>query len=242
MQYKLLLVGAGQLGSRYLQGLSHCPFDLEITVADSSPESLQRAQSRWEEVAGQSVGMHNVLYLPSLPDGVVSYDIAIIATGAARRAMLVKECAERFAVRYWILEKVLAQSSSELDMIEKALADADGAWVNTPRRISRWHQQLRSLFAIEGTVICSVIGGDWGLACNSKSKGTAVNSDGAAFSGKLEFQSELTGPLVESILQTGICGLPTLGESLLVHRPFVTTMLEHWNRSMPEKRNEVPLT
>jgi len=319
MKYKILIVGAGQLGSRYLQGLSNCYLDLHITVVDSSADSLERASSRWDEVSEKSVREHEVSFFSSMPEYGAFFDLLIIATSASGRAKLILECTELFDIRYLIIEKVLAQSSSELDMIDDALYGRVGVWVNTPRRISKWYQQLRSVFVIQEPVNCSVIGGDWGLACNSihfldlmawctgkdlvrvdtgllasawheskrsgyfevygelmayyadgstlkliskekheavmislqcggvewqisESVGTAVNSDGKAFSGKLEFQSELTGPLVESILQTGTCGLPTLHESLGVHKPFILSMVDHWNSTMTEKRTEVPLT
>ena len=47
-----LLVGAGQLGSRYLQGLSTVKLDLCITVVDPSDLSLNKAKKRWVEVGG----------------------------------------------------------------------------------------------------------------------------------------------------------------------------------------------
>lgn len=319
MQYKVLLVGAGQLGSRYLQGLSLCPLDLDVTVVDPSGESLDQARSRWGEVAGQSAGEHVITYSLSLPGSGKAFDLAIVSTSANGRARLIKQCAERFAIRYWVVEKVLAQSPAELDVIEHALQGMDGVWVNTPRRIIPWHQQIRDALAIQGPVTCSVTGGDWGLACNavhmldlvswwtgqdltrvdtarlrgawheskrpgyyevygdlsalyadgsvvtltsvpnndktihtvmtdgvewviSEANGIATSSRGVSLPGSLDFQSSLTGPLVESILRTGVCGLPALSESLKVHRPFIAAMLEHWNRTMPEKREYVLLT
>ena len=49
MAYNILIAGAGQLGSRYLQGLSKFKDLLNIYVFDISDDSLKMAQSRWEE-------------------------------------------------------------------------------------------------------------------------------------------------------------------------------------------------
>lgn len=319
MRYKVLIVGAGQLGSRYLQGLSLCALDLDISVVDVYLDSLERARLRWEEVSGTALGHHCVTFTLSMPDSGSRFDLVIIATSAAGRVRIIKQCREQYEIRYWIIEKVLAQSPSELDVIAEVLADREGVWVNTPRRIIRWHQQLRDALAIQGTLTCSVSGGNWGLACNavhmldlvawwtgqelvrvdtgklarqwheskrpgffevhgelsayyadgtslvlassdteestsislrfngeewliSESNGRATSSKGESVSGTLEYQSVLTGSLVELILKTGNCGLPTLQESLQVHRPFLSAMLEHWNATMPEQRMKVPLT
>ena len=50
MSATILIAGAGQLGSRYLQGLANCQNNLNIFVLDISEQSLQIAKQRWEQV------------------------------------------------------------------------------------------------------------------------------------------------------------------------------------------------
>ena len=50
MSATILITGAGQLGSRYLQGLNNCRETLDIYVNDISEQSLQIAKQRWEQV------------------------------------------------------------------------------------------------------------------------------------------------------------------------------------------------
>ena len=50
MSATILITGAGQLGSRYLQGLTNCKETLDIYVNDISERSLQIAKQRWEQV------------------------------------------------------------------------------------------------------------------------------------------------------------------------------------------------
>ena len=49
--------------------------------------------------------------------------------------------------------------------------------------------------------------------------------------GKLELQSEMTGPIVTQILSEGICDLPTLKESCEQHAIYLEAMINHWNLS-----------
>ena len=162
----ILLFGCGQLGSRYLQGFARCGLRLSITVVDPSALSIRRAQSRWTE-AGGDLTKHTVRWAKSLPDDLRQVDVAIIAMPSRDRSKIVQSIANRVAVENWILEKVLAQSSSELLTINKRTAGSKGAWVNIPRRIMAWHRALRNEFSDQGVATVSYSATNWGLACNS---------------------------------------------------------------------------
>ncbi len=315
----VLLIGAGQLGSRYLQGLVASEFDLEITVVDPSVESLKTAKTRWIE-AGGNESSNQVHWLESLPPDLQLVDVALIVTSSKDRANLVKKIANAIDVRYWVLEKVLTQSSEELRVIQSALTGCEGAWVNTPRRMMSWHQSLKDTFASCGPFEVSYSAGLWGLACNSihfidlvawwsgealvsvdtsglghhwleskragyfeinggliahfskgtslclsskedaqaqpiqvalsdgvvweidESAGTARSSSGQQLDGRIELQSQLSGRLVDNILQKGGCDLPSLDESSSMHTIFLDAMLSHWNLSQNRNDNRVPIT
>src|SRR5207244_2097076 len=51
--------------------------------------------------------------------------------------------------------------------------------------------------------------------------GTVLRSDGMSLPGRIPFQSETTGGLVDAILAERRCELPTLAQSVEVHRPLV---------------------
>ena len=166
MPNDVILFGSGQLGSRYLQGLVDSNCVLNITVVDPSLESLEVAKLRWLEVGGNE-SKHNICWEQKLPDNLSDIDLAIITTTAKGRARLVKNIADMTKVRYWVLEKVLAQSSQELNTIETAINDSKGVWVNTARRMMQWHQSLKKLFFDKGPINVKYIAANWGLACNS---------------------------------------------------------------------------
>ena len=313
----IIISGAGQLGSRYLQGLATCTRPLDIHVHDIDDASLTRAKQRWDEVATTACS-HTVTLHTGLETIPVLIDVAIIATTARWRPDVVTGIAVHANVDAWILEKVLAQSDAGLNAIEQHVGSVN-AWVNTPRRMLPWHQALKSRLDTGKPMQLKVSGGAWGLACNSihfldmfawwtgeamesldtsaldsawvKSKrpgnwevmgtltarfsggsvatlsaqegevfykfeledgartwlideaaGNATRSDGLALPGRLPFQSEVSGALVESILVSGTCKLPTLSESLAIHRPFISSLLSHWRATVDAQAYAIPIT
>lgn len=164
MKRKVLVAGAGQLGSRYLQGLAKLDSPLDIFVVDPSPDSLARADQRWEEMP--LAADHSVCYLPdmvTLPSGL---DLVIVATTADVRACVVQQICNHAVVQHWVLEKVLAQSTDELQRLKYAIGYGAKAWVNTPMHLWPLYQNLRARYAGTAPIDAS-FSGFRGLACNS---------------------------------------------------------------------------
>jgi predicted dehydrogenase len=164
---RILLIGAGQLGSRYLQGLAAIEDPVAVKVVDPSEGSLAVARERLAQV--QLASAHAVQFSTSLEDVPQHLDLALVVTPAHCRARVVTELASRHQVQAWVLEKVLAQNCEQLDQIEQALVDHSQVWVNTPRRLMGWHQAIRSQLLPAGPspLQLRVSGGSWGLACNA---------------------------------------------------------------------------
>ncbi|MES2686067.1 MAG: hypothetical protein V4706_04545 [Pseudomonadota bacterium] len=313
----ILISGAGQLGSRYLQGLASCTRPLRVHVHDVDRASLTRAQQRWDEVAKpggpHEVSLHNTV--TTIPTAV---NVAIVATTARWRPDAVMKIAAHADVGAWILEKVLAQNEVGLKEISRHIG-SQRAWVNTPRRGLDWHQQIKTHLGVLRPLHLKVSGSGWGLACNSihfldmfswwvdeplvyvdtselardwieskrpgnwevlgklrayfaggstielnvkdgelfyefelddghgiwtinEDAGTASRSDGLDLPGRLPFQSEVSGALIESILTNGTCELPTLEQSLVTHRPFLAALLAHWRATVDPQADAVPIT
>jgi hypothetical protein len=187
---EIILAGAGQLGSRYLQGLAVAAGAHRITVFDPSEESLRVARLRYQEV-GQDAG-HEVIFTTDHAAFAEQADLAIVATSSFPRASLVQEIARICGVRYWLLEKVLAPSTAELDQMVRDAASAQGAWVNHWMRLPEWAKVLqRRLQQQTGLIRMDVQGAHLGLACNGThymdllgwaagANVTAVSTDGLA--------------------------------------------------------------
>lgn len=319
MTNTVLVVGAGQLGSRYLQGLVNAKSQLKITVVDPSVSSLATAKARWHEAGGERCH-HQISWTHDLSADFGMIDLALVVTSAKGRAALVEKIAAGMYVDYWVVEKVLAQSADELEVITRATSRSRAVWVNTPRRMMVWHQCLKNVIEANGPIAASYSGDLWGLACNSihfidliawwmdeklesvnvsdldsdwfESKrdgyfevtgklvahfskgstltlesrdqahiqplridladgttwnldevnGTALSTTGDHIDGSLEFQSQLSGRLVDDILFQGQCDLPTLKESASMHSIFLKAMLKHWNLSQKRNDARIPIT
>ena len=173
----ILIAGAGQVGSRYLQGMANCQNTLDIYVYDVSEQSLQLAKKRWEQVfhtvspshhggATDSAVQHKVTFSPSFEKIPKKIDIAVVATNADVRPLVTKQIVTTCKVKFWILEKVLAQSEVALDEIASLTQGSVGSWVNIPRRMMVWHHQIREKLRSEIPLYITVSGNLWGLASN----------------------------------------------------------------------------
>ena len=168
MQYqKILLVGAGQLGSRYLQGIAKINEKFIIDVLDPSLESIERSKLRIQEISNTQI--HKFEFKTKLSEINYSYDLAIISTTANHRCKVITDLSKLCKIEYWILEKNLAQSAEQIYKIADAIKDHKKAWVNTSFRAMNWHQKIKKEFADKALspINMTVEGGDWGLACNA---------------------------------------------------------------------------
>lgn len=146
MSYKkILLIGAGQIGSRHLQALKAVKTPLEIFVIDNSTDSLKVAKERYESM-GTFGGKHILHYQNQMPKNSV-FDIAIIATTSGPRAVLTKELLKKNKVKYLILEKILFQNKDNYVEVEKLLTQHKvKTWVNCPMRMTPFYAGLKKEF------------------------------------------------------------------------------------------------
>ena len=161
----LLLIGSGQLGSRYLQSIIKENLNYRIIVVDKLSQSLNTAKKIWNEFGGNKTS-HKIQWSLILPKEINHYDLVIIATSSKDRASLIEDIASKVNVNYWVIEKILAQSTNELNEIKKATKNAMRVYVNTPKRQMNWYKKIKSKFPCKPYKIIKT-GNLWGLACNS---------------------------------------------------------------------------
>jgi len=324
--FSIVLIGMGQLGSRYLQGLVKIEDEIKIIAVDPVSQAREVSLERWLEVGGDK-SKHKIEWVSDLNNQKSNINLAIIATTSLGRASLIEDVALKVNPQYWIIEKMLAKSSQDLNLIKIVTKKAKGAWVNIPRRLMTWHQQLKSRFYSQGPLRVTKTAGLWGMATNAihfidlvawwtgesllsinsegldqkwfeskrldyfevtgeliakfsggtelvlrssyeqtennststagelkvetskkdiwiinEYKNTASSSKGEFLNGLIEYQSELTKPMVAKIILTGTCELPTISESSEQHEIFLNTMLDHWNCFKKSNSKEVPIT
>jgi predicted dehydrogenase len=165
--WRIAVIGAGQLGSRHLQGLAKLSFPCDLHVVDPSPESRALARKRYEELphnpAIKKISFHGSVN--SLPD---TLDLAVVATSADVRLAAIRGLLEHSSLRYMVLEKVLFQRVVDLMEAGKLLeACGVSAWVNCPRRACAAYANVRHYFEGNEVLFFQVSGAGWGLGCNS---------------------------------------------------------------------------
>jgi threonine dehydrogenase-like Zn-dependent dehydrogenase len=108
--HRILIIGAGQLGSRHLQALSSVANPLTIDVIDPNGDSLAIAKERFEAMPNNH--SHSIQYHTEIP-GHLTVDIAIIASGAKVRRKIIEQLLASNSVKYFILEKILFSSRED---------------------------------------------------------------------------------------------------------------------------------
>tara|TARA_B100000073_G_scaffold130160_1_gene106636 strand:+ start:973 stop:1929 length:957 start_codon:yes stop_codon:yes gene_type:complete len=160
----VLVVGAGQIGSRHLQGLAASDKVKSVAVVDPSSFSLERALERWMSIPNhKNIAFQSFQHACELP--LTDYDFAIIATNATNRLQHLQFVCD-LGIKNILSEKLLFQSLNELEQANK-LCEKRGINLYTNyvyRYASPW-QHLASVLG--GCVFKMVINaGDIGLATN----------------------------------------------------------------------------
>jgi predicted dehydrogenase len=163
--YNTIIIGAGQLGSRHLQGLMKSHNEQVIYVLDPSKTSLDIAKERANEVECE----HIIKYIQDWDKVPFNIDLAIVATGANVRSKVVSRLLTICNVKNLVLEKILFQDLKSYSEISNLIKSKNtSTWVNHPRRMFLHYQKIKKeLFKYKQEIIFQVVGGNWGLACNS---------------------------------------------------------------------------
>ena len=165
--YRILLVGAGQLGSRYLQGLSKTSKNFQILVVDPNPDALSLARRRFDQMP-VNPNVQSVMCHQDITELKGEFDLAIIATNADVRKKVVESLLSSNKIKYLILEKVVFQSTHDFEKIIQLLtSNKINAWVNCPRRIVPFFRKLRREISKQYIIRMIIRGSNWGLASNT---------------------------------------------------------------------------
>lgn len=161
---KILIVGAGQLGSRHLQALRNTKFDLDITVSDPSLDSLKVAKERYESLP--EAGKHKIQYLESLPASG-SWDLSIVASNAGPRKNILQHAVDKLQIKNFMIEKTLFTKLADYDWAARQTSGAlKNAWVNCCMRQMPIYQQIKNEFKDQNFHF-SVTGSNYGLVTNA---------------------------------------------------------------------------
>jgi hypothetical protein len=166
--YNILIIGAGNIGSRHLQAFANASLSMQVHVVDPDKHSLEVAAGRWKEAPNNKNAPVKVDFYTSLDKIKETIDVAIIATSSAIRKKVFEELAGKIKLKYVVFEKFLFQSLEEYKMVDDLMqAHQISAWVNCPRRMYSVYSKIKSLLEGETRFECQITGSNWGLGCNS---------------------------------------------------------------------------
>ncbi len=164
-EYQVVLIGAGQLGSRHLQGLARLQHPARITVIDPSAKALEVCRERVAEIEGWN--RHTYSFQMEMND-LQDADVAIIATNADVRRTVIETLLSTIQVRYMLLEKVLFQRVSDCIEVGRLLNERGvKAWVNAPRPMWKDYQALKAALAGDRIRSFRTGGAEWKMASNA---------------------------------------------------------------------------
>lgn len=165
--YKIALIGAGQLGSRYLQGIVMSDLNIDLYIVDPSIDSIKVCNERILEV-NPTYDISKISNLNSVDELPLTLDLVIVATTANVRWKIIGDLFKfDREVTYAIFEKVLFQREVEYSQCEALLSAKNvKAWVNCPRRLMPIYRHLKDVLGGKLREVV-ITGGEWGLVSNS---------------------------------------------------------------------------
>lgn len=161
----ICIIGAGNIGSRHLQGLKKVTTPLHIEVIDPSVKSLKIAQERYDQICSSI--QHEISFLQDMNKISRKIDLAIIATNSAIRAEIVQKLLANAEVKYFILEKLLFQKYDDYFKIQRLFKkNKTKAWVNCSMRTMPFYFKLKQ-YLKNKPIQYFVNGSQYGLITNA---------------------------------------------------------------------------
>jgi predicted dehydrogenase len=167
-KFNIAIIGAGQLGSRHLQGLAKISLPCCLEVMDPFDTSLKVAEERYLQIP-KNENIQSIKFVDSIEQMSDNHDLVIIATTADIRLEVVKKLLEISKVKNILLEKVVFQSEEDFIVADNLFKQNNvSVWVNCVRRITPAYQEIKKYFKNSQIKSCKyTLGDQWGLGSNS---------------------------------------------------------------------------
>ncbi|OGN02451.1 MAG: hypothetical protein A2655_01850 [Candidatus Yanofskybacteria bacterium RIFCSPHIGHO2_01_FULL_43_42] len=143
MTKKVIIIGAGNIGSRHLQALRAVKISLEIIVVDPAQNSLNLSKERYQTMP-RGKHEHKISFFTEIPDNLKSVDLGIIATCSDTRAEITRKLLAKTKVRHLVLEKLLFNKKKDYKSIGLLLKkNKVKTWVNCPMRMMPLYKNIQ---------------------------------------------------------------------------------------------------
>lgn len=162
---KILIIGCGELGSRFLQAAVSLNEITCIDIVEPGLQARETAQKRMEEV-GRDLSTLTVNWFSDLSEQLTPGDMAVIATQSDVR-LSVFEKAISLGYRYFLVEKIVTQSNRDyLRMLDLAQQNGAKVWVNCKTRNYPVWEYIKSKIDPSEKLIYHSVGGNHGICTN----------------------------------------------------------------------------
>ena len=163
----IVLIGAGKIGNRHLQGLNNIKFNVKITVIDININSLKIAKNLFLTYP-KNIKIIEINFLKSLKKIDTSIDLAIIATNSFERLSVIYELIKYTKLKYLVIEKVAFPSVSEFKKSISILKkNKIKTWVNCTRRIDNLYILLKKKLVDEKKITIYCTANNLNIASNA---------------------------------------------------------------------------
>ena len=169
-EFTIAIIGVGQLGSRYLQGIKKINLknsSLKVQLIENDEKARALAINRFNEIVENLNTSITVEFCEDIASLSNSLDLVVIATAAGIRAEILRELLLQKQVKNLVLEKVLFQKPEDYIEFRDKFSNLDiNVWVNHPRREFSFYKNIVGDISKSKFINFSVSGTNWGLACN----------------------------------------------------------------------------
>ena len=163
---KILIVGAGNIGSSHLEGAVKNKNQLSLVIFDKSEKALDLSKKNISNKKYDNK-LTNLIFTTEAPKDI-NFDICLMCTTADNRANITIDLLNKCHFKKIVFEKVLFQKNIDFQKISNILKKKSiKAWVNCPRRTYSFYKDIKKLINLNSPVEIDVSGSHWGLACNT---------------------------------------------------------------------------
>ena len=161
----VVIIGAGNIGSRHLQSICRLEIKMSVFVIDPSLKSLNIAKKRLYEVKKRN-NKSKYIFSKNQKELPKNIDLAIISTNSDVRKKVINNLIKNSNVNFFILEKFTFQSNKCFKEIISSFQSKNiKSWVNCPFRVFKSYKNLKNKINNKNFKM-KVHGGNWGMASN----------------------------------------------------------------------------
>lgn len=167
MEYKVLLIGIGNIGFRYLQAILQTKLNIKLIIVDVSKNNIEKAIEYMDSIKFKNF---KILDTTDKITTKTNFDLVIISTCSNIRFNLLKKMLLNeniLLIKNLILEKIIFSSMDEFNQIEKYFKNK--VKLNNIYMPSWWYhrffKEIHEKYNLSNSLI-KISGNNWGLACN----------------------------------------------------------------------------